>query len=198
MDRNFWLKIAAKVLVVMSLPQMAMISIGSGGTAWYYQSTLFAFERYNGFMWPHLSVLIAVLVVCMPGIFFSYWLGEQHQENSIRKHLLAAVVFTPMVAYMTSSLIQGLPTDSYYYASSVELATIWVLVMLIFLPVFTREGVFLQAARRSQRIGPDGNAQSGTSRWIPNRGLVIGFSIGVVALFVPFLAYTYEWDFGSR
>ncbi len=181
----------------MSLPLMVMFGTGGGGGAWYYQSALFMIGSYQDFMWPHLSVLVAVLVVCAPGILFSYWLDGQHREKSMRKHLLAAVVFTPMVAYMAASFIQGLPTDSYFYPSSVELATIWVLVVLVFLPVFTREGAFLQAARLSRRSVLDGNAQSNALRRAPGRGRVIGFSIGVFVLFFPFMAYNPGGGFGS-
>ncbi|MFQ5832917.1 MAG: hypothetical protein ACE5H4_09460 [Candidatus Thorarchaeota archaeon] len=207
--KSFWLKMAAKVVVVMSLPMAVMFGTGDFGPTWYYRSPLFTIGNVPGpmlpmpypeFQWPNILMLAAILAVCAPGIYFSYWLDGQHGETSIRKHLLAAMIFTPMVAYMASIVVGGFPTDpwvGFYAPSSVEYSTIWVLVVLILLPVFTREGALLQAARHRKDSESERLVQSSSLLNSPSRGLVLGLSIGVVALFFPLFGHTFGPGFGG-
>jgi hypothetical protein len=91
------------------------------------------------------------------------------------------------------------PWHPYYYSYGYSIAYLptWILVVLVLLPVFTREGSFIDAARRHQARLPIGDTQSTSLMQLPGKGILMGFILGMVALLVPFFAYVYDWGAGS-
>lgn len=184
----------ANVLVIMSLP-IAIVSYSSElGTSWFYSSILFALEggtlpsmpAYPGFAWPDLRFIVVALVLCSPGVWFNHWLKLQRRGISIKKQLIAVSVITPILAFFLSSILLLSTIDPwFYYPNPTDFVTSWVLVVLVFLPVFTREGSFISLSQSDDSVQLNAENRS-PSRWqLPSRGVATGFVMGVLSLVSP-------------
>ncbi|MFX1417005.1 MAG: hypothetical protein ACFFC0_09340, partial [Promethearchaeota archaeon] len=194
MNKSFWLKTVAKLLVVMSMP-IAIVTYSSEiGYNWFYSSTLFLLQGssypvpppYPGFATPDARVILSVLVLCCPGILFNYLLTAQTGEKSTLGLLLLTTLFTLVLESMLILLIPLMPVDPWlYYPSSLEFVTSWILVIFVFIPFFTREGSTLNFDGAQKVIFP--KLDMGISRGrLPSKGALIGSIIGVCSLLLPF------------
>jgi len=194
LNKGFWLKIVAKMLVIMSLPT-AIVTYSSGiGFNWFYSATLFLIQGssypvpppYPGFGIPDVRIIISVLILCCPGVVFNYWLTLQAHERSIRNHLLAIVVIIIALASVLTPLLALSPIDPWLlYPNSLEFATSWILVVFVLMPVFTREGSVLRLVW-SQSRAPILRLRGIQLRGMPSKGEAIGFLMGICSLLVPF------------
>jgi hypothetical protein len=194
LNKSFWLKIVAKLLVVMSLP-IAIVTYSSEiGYNWFYSSTLFLLQGssypvpppYPGFATPDARVILGALVLSCPGILFSYLLHSQPGEKSTMGLLALTTLFTLVLASTLILLVPLMPIDPWlYYPNSVEFMTSWILVLMVFIPFFTMEGSRLDIDWSREAIFPKPDKGTSTKR-LPSKGSVIGFIIGISSLILPF------------
>jgi len=211
-DRNFWLKMTAKILVIMLLPLSMRFEIGDFGSYFYYVSIILnigaiprrlVFEPPPG-IYPSLNLnlllIVSALLLCVPGIYFNHWLFRQPRERPIKKQLLAAVVFTPMMLFPVSFLFFApvVYPSIYPYGYSLTFLPTWILIVLVLLPVFAREGSFMDAARRRQGTKPSTDTQTTTISRFPGKGMLMALIVGIVALCVPFCAFADSWTTGQN
>ncbi|MFX1416682.1 MAG: hypothetical protein ACFFC0_07705 [Promethearchaeota archaeon] len=211
MGRNFWLKMVAKLLVIMILPLSMRFEIDEFGSYLYYVSIIlnigadtrwWVFEPPPGgysTVYLDMVLIVSALLLSIPGIYFDYWLSRQPRTRSIKKQLFAAVVFVPMMIVPVAFLIAPRIMDRGFYAYSYLLASLpaWIIVVLVLLPVFTREGTFIDAARHRQSKKPTTDYQTSSPSRLPGRGTLIASIVGLVALCVPFLARVFSWSGGE-
>jgi hypothetical protein len=194
LNKSFWLKMVAKLLVIISLP-LAIVTYSSEiGYNWFYSSSLFLLQGssypvpppYPGFTTPDARVILSALVLSCPGILFSYLLHSQPGEKTTLGLLLLTTLFTLVLASMLILLIPLMPVDPWlYYPNSVEFMTSWILVLMVFMPFFTMEGSRLAIDWSREAIFP--RPDRGTStKPLPSKGSVIGFIVGVSSLLLPF------------
>ncbi|MFX1603942.1 MAG: hypothetical protein ACFFCK_10695, partial [Promethearchaeota archaeon] len=118
------------------------------------------------------------------------------QGNEIRKHFVAAAMATPIIGFLVSLVVTLVPMAPWsYYPTPIEFTTTWVLVVLVLLPIFTREGSFLQAANPNRNVVSNQAAPSVSIKVLPSRGVVMGWIIGSIALLGPFFGYHSSWYF---
>jgi hypothetical protein len=210
-NRNFWLKMMAKLLVIMVLPLSMRFEIGDFGSYLYYVSMLFSiganprslvYEPPPG-IFPSLNLnlllIMSALILCAPGIYFDYWLSRQPRGRSIKKQLFAAVVLVPMMIFPVGFLFLGRVIDPGFspYGYSLVFLPTWVIVVLVLLPVFTREGRSIDAARRRQSMESATDNETTSISRFPSKGMLMALVVGLVALVVPFFAHTYSWSGGQ-
>jgi len=194
LNKSFWLKMIAKLLVIMSLP-IAIVTYSSEiGYNWFYSSTLFALQGstfpvpppYPGFATPDVGAIVSVLILCSPGIVYNYLLTMWPLKKPIKIPLLVVTVLTLLLALMLVSLLPLAPVDPWlYYPSSLEFVTSWVLVILVLLPSFTREGARLAVDWSRENVSPGMDEETSPKR-LPNKGATIGFIMGICSLLLPF------------
>jgi len=212
LDRNFWVKMIVKIVAIMLLPLSMRFETGSFGSYLYYDSIIMTigtdpmrldFDPSPG-VYPSLNldmlILVSALVLCAPGISFDYWVSRQPRARSIKKQLFAATVFTQLMIFPVGFLLLAplVGPDLYLYGNSLLYLPTWILIVLVLLPIFTREGSFIDTARRRESVNSTtGHQRTTISRFI-GKGMLMALIVGVVALCVPFRAFAYSWPGGEN
>jgi hypothetical protein len=201
----------AKLLVIMVLPLSMRLQMGDFNSYMYYVSVLFSagadprwlvYEPPPG-IFPSLNLnlllIISALIMCAPGIYFDYWLSRQPRGKSIKKQLFATLVLVPMMIFPVAFLFLGRVIDPgfYPYSFSLVLLPTWVVVVLVLLPVFTREGRFIDVAKRRQSLESASDYQESSISRFPGRGMAMALIVGLVALVGPFFVHSYSWSGGQ-
>jgi hypothetical protein len=96
LNKSFWLEMAVKLFLTMSLLIAIMTYSSEIGYDWFHSSTLIVLhgsmypvpEAYPGFATPYIGVITGVLILCLPGLTFNYWIAKQARERSIKRQLL--------------------------------------------------------------------------------------------------------------
>ncbi|UCH04793.1 MAG: hypothetical protein JSW05_01145 [Candidatus Thorarchaeota archaeon] len=213
METKFWLKMIAKIVVILLLPLSMGFEIDDFGSSLYYASVIINIGTYPRWFIPeiptpgmqpslnlNLLAIVAALLLCVPGIYFSHWLSRQPREKSIKKQLFAAVVFVPMMLFPVSFLFPSpmIGPSFYPYEYSLSFLPTWILIVLVLLSVFTREGAFIDAARQRQALKSVSDAQVASLPGLLGRGMAMAVTVGMVALFVPFFMLIFGWSAGEQ
>ncbi len=160
----------------------------------YYEDYL----PYPGYYPISLDVIIIglAIAVCIPGIYFTHWLGQQPREKAVKKMALGAAVFTSLMTFPLSILMpytRYMPMLPFYGGSMIDSTVPWVIAVFVILPIMSRQGSFIDFDRKAAYFSDMPEQLIHEQGIRPGRYTYLSYVLGIIALSIPGSAYTYNY-----
>lgn len=151
---GYWLKASIKIAVLLALPYGIDFWNISTLDRLYYHSTAFhlMFSRYYeewSVEFANAPTIVSAIILCVPGIFFGAYLSKMEKVRPIRIPGTIAILTTALLGILLGEGLPNLTLPGFQFPLTANLIrfTTLVLVVLVFIPILSRETSLLLSDR---------------------------------------------------